>query len=380
MLVARHGCLIAQAIERLGAPPLAIEIEGAAWTIAIAHQGSSVTCQPGAIEGALVVTLTAQQFSELVQNQITFNGFLVARSLPFRGGSLADVSIWDSIWICLLEGWPVVGDAITFKDRSGAPLNLAQVFTPADDAEDIRHFLAEAGYLHLRGWLDSSDMVEISAEMDEALPRAIEGDGKSWWAQIDDGTRRCVRIQHFEAQSPTTTRILASRRWAEMVSLIACDDTLTSGQYVEALVKPVGVIAGPSDVSFHRDCHLGRHAYLCARRTVGIALTPTGGGNGSLRVIAGSHRLVMPVEIAKKAPYLPVVAVATEPGDLTIHLSCTLHDSTPPRVSERRVLYVEVPLAPRHGATETGRSAEELLREQVTSIHREIAQAPEGPI
>jgi len=355
----------------LGAPPLTIEVDGQAWTIK--RDGETLVARAGRAVGALIVSLSAHQFSDWVQNQMTFNGFLVARALSFRDGNLSDVSVWDSIWTALLEGWAVVGAEPTFIDRYGAPLDLNRIFTPADDPENIRHFLAGAGYLHLRGWLDPADMAAISAEMDEALPLAVEGDGKSWWAELDDGSRRCVRLQDFAGRSPTTTRILASARWADMISLIAGDDELMQGRYVEALTKPVGVIAGPSDVSFHRDCHLGRHAYLCARRTIGIAITPTSEENGSLRVIAGSHRLAMPVEIAKTKPYLPVVAVATMPGDLTVHLSCTLHDSTPPRKSERRVMYIETSMAPLPGAIFAGPTAEETLREQVNAIHRDVS-------
>lgn len=367
-LARRHGRIAAEAIDALNAPPLTIEVEGSAWTIE--RTGETVVSRAGTAPGALVVTLSPVQFSDWARNQMSFNGFLVARSLSFRNGSLAEVSAWDSVWIALLEGWAVAVNEPSFTDRHGAPLDLTRVFTPDDNPDDISHFLGEAGYLHLRGWLDPADMAAISADIDRALPSAVEGDGTSWWAQLSDGSRRCVRLQHFAEHSPTTARILAGERWADMIALIAGNDHLTQGQYVEALMKPVGVVAGPSDVSFHRDCHLGRHAYLCARRTVGIAITPTGADNGSLRVIAGSHRWAMPVETAKTNPYLPVIAVATEPGDLTVHLSCTLHDSTPPLRAERRVMYIEVPLSPLEGAAVSGPTAEEALREQVTNIHR----------
>jgi hypothetical protein len=36
---------------------------------------------------------------------------------------------------------------------------------------------------------------------------------------------------------------------------------------------------------------------------------------------------------------LPEVPLATETGDVTVHLSCTLHMAEPPTVRERRVLY-----------------------------------------
>ena len=56
---------------------------------------------------------------------------------------------------------------------------------------------------------------------------------------------------------------------------------------------------------------------------------------------------MIPVEVAKTAPYLPVVAVTTEPGDCTVHLSCTLHEATPPRIETRKVMYAPFKLAPR---------------------------------
>jgi hypothetical protein len=140
------------------------------------------------------------------------------------------------------------------------------------------------------------------------------------------------------------------------------------GRCIEALIKPVGVVSGPSDVTFHRDCHFGRHAYGCSSTTVGVAVTPTSEENGQLRVVAGSHRVAIPIEIAKTDPYLPVVGIPTEPGDLTIHLSCTLHESTPPRIAERKVMYgCGFKLAPRPEDTGGGAALSE-LRENVYKI------------
>jgi hypothetical protein len=36
---------------------------------------------------------------------------------------------------------------------------------------------------------------------------------------------------------------------------------------------------------------------------------------------------------------LPQVFLQTQPGDVTIHLSCAMHCATPPQHSERRVTY-----------------------------------------
>ena len=369
-LVRRHGALVAQGIARLGARPLAVEVDGRAWSFCAG--GGTVVIAEQVVDGAFVVSLTGEQFADWVQQQRSFNGLVVGREMRCRNGTERDISLWDSLWLTMLEGWPVVDDEIQFLDRRAAPLDLEQVFTPGDDPGDIAHFIREAGFLHLRGWVDPHDMAIVSDDIDRAVPHYADGDGKSWWATVADGTSRCVRLQEFLEHSPTTEAILRSDRWDQLRQAVAGEDDLiqgpVEGRCLEALIKPVGVVAGPSDVSFHRDCHLGRHAYGCSGMTVGIAVSATNEHNGMLRVVAGSHRVVIPVEVAKTDPYLPVVGVPTEPGDLTIHLSCTLHESTPPRIAERKVMYGGgFRLAPREGDTEGGGALSE-LRERVYKI------------
>ena len=137
---------------------------------------------------------------------------------------------------------------------------------------------------------------------------------------------------------------------------------------IEALIKPVGVVAGASDLPFHRDCHLGRHAYGCSGVDVGITVTASGRDNGRLGVVAGSHRIAIPGEVARTAPYLPVVGIATEPGDCTVHLSCTLHESTAPRVTTRKVMYAPFRLAPFSDDVEPPKERNGALRERVYKI------------
>ncbi|UGQ11807.1 phytanoyl-CoA dioxygenase family protein [Yinghuangia sp. ASG 101] len=372
-LAARNGGMVARGIEALGARPLAVEVGDEAWTFA--GDGATLTVARGIADDALVVTFDAAEFSDWVQNQRSFNNMLVARDLRYRGGTEHDVSVWDSLWLALLEGWPVVDDTLAFHDRHGDPLTLDRVFTPDDDPADIAHFLREAGFLHLRGWVDPDAMRRVSDEIDQALPNYREGDGRSWWATLDDGTRRCVRLQDFVAHSPTTAAILSGERWNRLRAVLAAGDDLVqapvAGRCIEALIKPVGVVSGPSDVTFHRDCHLGRHAYTCSGTTMGISVTESGEANGQLRVIAGSHRVLMPVETAKTEPYLPVVAITTRPGDLTVHLSCTLHESTPPRVAERRVMYAGFHLAERGDDRPEAGSGLAELRERISDILRD---------
>jgi len=128
-------------------------------------------------------------------------------------------------------------------------------------------------------------------------------------------------------------------------------------------MMPFRQVPGPGIAAAHRPGRL-----LTPRTVTGIAVTASSEANGLLRVIAGSHRVLLPVEIAKSRPYLPVVAVPTEPGDITVHLSCTLHEATPPVIEERRVMYTGFSLPPREEGTERGGGALGELRERVYKI------------
>lgn len=366
-LIDRHGPLVAAGIDTLDAPPLAIEVGDRAWTIAA--DGGTLIVRDGVADGAVIVTLDEAAFSDWAQLQVSFNGMAVMQELTFRDGTDRDISIWDALWHTLLEGWPVVDDDLEFLDRHGAPLDLAQSFGPDDDPADIAHFLREAGYLHLQGWLDPADMATIAEDIDRAVPAYEEGDGKSWWAVLADETRRCVRLQEFLEHSPTTVAILEGDRWEQVRRTLSADDELVHSKAIEALIKPVGVVQGASDVTFHRDCHLGRHPYGCSGTTIGISVTGGTEANGRLRVVAGSHRVAMPVEIARTGEsYLPVVAVTTEPGDLTVHLSCTLHEAAPPKTDERKVMYAGFGLAPRDGDRPDGSQALREMREKAPKL------------
>ena len=367
-LVERHGHLVVAGVEALLAPPLAVESGGRAWSLTVVDD--ELVVRDGVVDGAIVVTLDRDQFSAWAHLQRSLAGLALAGELQVRGDTDRDVAVWDSLWLTLNEGWPVVDDGLAFVDVDGSALDLGRSFTRDDDPDAIAHFLREAGYLHLRHWLDPADMAAVADEMDEALPHYTEGDGRSWWAVMQDGTHRCVRMQQFLPHSPTMARVFQSDRWDQLRRTVQADDELVQGRpgdhVVEALVKPPGVERGISDVSFHRDCHLGGHPYGCSGVDIGFAVTGSDESTGRLQVVAGSHRVGIPAIVAMTDPYLPVVSVFTEPGDLTVHLSCTLHESTPPVTTPRKVMYAPFSLAPRAG--DVPAKADPVLRDRIGAM------------
>jgi hypothetical protein len=269
---------------------------------------------------------------------------LAGGTLELDGISLGRLQDWWLVLRCVVDGRPV--------HRPGAvevPVDLGRSFTLDDDPDEILSFLTTAGFLHLRRVFSEGEMAAVSADMDDAAPGYHDGDEHSWWATLDDGARQVVRMQGFDQRSPATCALVDDDRLARIAAIAGLGhaNPAAGTNRIEALFKPLGVQQGISDVPWHKDCSLGRHSYDCCSLTVGISVTGAGPGTGQLRVIAGSHRaLVWPSVLDPTTTGLPEVALATDTGDVTVHLSCTLHMAEPPTVAPRRVLYTGFALPP----------------------------------
>jgi hypothetical protein len=381
-LAEQHGPLLVEGAEALEAPPLTLVVDEVPYRLEVVDE--QLTARSVGSGGGLTVRLDASLFSDLAQQLQSFSAMVVAGVVRPEGGSHEDLESWDSLWLCLLEGCPVVDSQLTFRDRHGTPLDLQRHFMPDDDPADVAHFLREAGYLHLRGWTDPEAMTQIAVDIDRALALYAPDDGRSWWATTGDGVRRCVRLQHFVQHSPATAALLSGDRWQQLRRTMAADDELVQApvadNIIEALVKPLGVVEGISDVPWHRDCEFGRHAYQCTGTVIGISVTAGDADSGQLRAVAGSHRVRMPANRASRDPYLPVVPLPTRPGDLTVHLPCTLHEAQPPLKRERLVMYTGFGLPAR--SVEKSSSAKRLsdLRERAHKLQSQppspVAAAP----
>ena len=327
--------------------PLTIDMDGTTWLLRRVDGSIRVgRCGDALPASSLVLRVTGEQFADLVDDQVTPIGWFTAGILDLSGGGIGRLLDWWLVIRSLLDGRPVhVPGAI------GLPPDLGRSFTLDDDPAGMLAFLESAGYLHLRGVFTPGEMAMVSDDMDVAAPRYRPDDANSWWATLADGTRTVVRMQRFEEQSAATAALLTDERFLRIGALPGCGHTTqwSDDNRVEALFKPIGVTEGISDVPWHKDCSLGRHSYECCALTVGISVTGAGPTSGQLRVVAGSHRaLVWPSLLDTGTLDLPEVALATATGDVTVHLSCTLHMAQPPTERERRVLYTGFGLTPRH--------------------------------
>ena len=374
-LVAARAALATPGARQLGLRPFGFEVDGRGWTLSF--DGDSFTVGDGTDDAAAVVRLDAEEFQDIVNDLRTPIGFFTGGDLDMARGRLEDFLDWWVVLRSLLDARPAyTAGAVHFAERDGSALSLSRPFSIDDDPDDLAHFLSQAGFLHIAGVFDENEMTAVSQDMDSAVPRYSPDDGRSWWARTRDGEHRLVRMQYFHQESPTTTALLGDDRLQRLARLTGDGHRPHkpggNSNIVEALVKPIGIVEGISDVPWHKDCSLGGHSYRCCSMTVGISVTGADAGTGQLRVVAGSHRALIQPAFVRRNLDLPQVDLPTRTGDITIHLSCTLHMSQPPVSGERRVLYTDFSLPEGEGG-DPGESALKRIRE---GAPKTVSQAP----
>jgi hypothetical protein len=374
-LIAERFDLAADGAAELGVEPFTIATPSGTFTLALEHSTLDVRASA---DGAALVELSDGDVADIVNDLKTPMTFLTAGTLRMPRGNLGDFLDWWVVLRSLIDGRPVHSrGAVTFENRDGSPLDLHRAFTPADADEEIAAFLGEAGFLHLRGWFDAATMSEISADMDRALPSYARDDGRSWWAKTANGDDRCVRMEYFHEHSERVRELLASERFLRIGRLVEGDYVArTVGNCIEALVKPIGVVEGISDVPWHKDCSLGMHSYRCCGLTCGISVTGADARSGQLRVVAGSHRALVQPAFVRSSSDLPVIDLPTETGDVTVHCSCTLHMSQPPVERERRVMYTGFGLPPKEQIGEAQQRAMAAIGAVREGAYKTVSQAP----
>ena len=374
-LAAERSALAVPGARELGVRPFTIETTAGTWTLSV--DDDSVRVDPGGT-GHAAVRLDADEITDIVHDRRTPMTLLAAATLDMPSGNINDFLDWWVVLRSLLDARPVhtAGD-VTFTDRDGGPLDLQRSFRVDDDPAELAYYLGEAGYLHLTEVFTPDEMTQVSADIDAALPRYHNGDGRSWWATTADGTERAVRLQRFQEESLATATLLQDDRLLRLASLSGDGHVPRDqgGNKIEALVKPIGVVKGISDLPWHKDCSLGRHSSRCCSVTVGISVTGADERSGQLGVVAGSHRALVQPTFFRDSWGLPAVPLPTRAGDVTLHCSCTMHMSHAPVERERRVMYTDFVLPPRAGDDPAPASAGVIDRVR-ESAYKVVSQVP----
>jgi hypothetical protein len=309
--------------------------DGRAWRFERA--GDDIAVCPGDEGAATVVELDEAAWSDFVQEAHTSFGLLYAGSLRFSRGDFSGLDRWEPALRAVFEGRPL------YDPSDVADLALARTFTLEDDPAELTSFLRRTGFLHVRGVFSTEEIAAVSAEVEVLRQQASVDDGRSWWATRADGVDVCCRLIYASLSSAVLGRLAGDERLRTLADLSGTPlmpvvDRLDG---VSVVIKHPSVVEGLADLPWHRDCGLGGHPVLCPALNIGIQLDRADAQNGQLHFLAGSH-LSSGAPPAPGDETLPVLAVETEPGDVTVHFGHVLHAAPPPSspTAGRRALYV----------------------------------------
>ncbi len=374
--IAAHGELAARGASFRKVHPLGLEIEagdGTAFTLRAL--GRRLVCESGLEAAGIVARLSVDALSDLVQDYQSTMGLMMTGRVQVVRGETTDWLTWEPVLRALLDGRRVyeTGD-VTFRDLEGQPLDLDRVFNIDGDREEMAHFLAEAGFLHVRGVFEEDEMAAVGRDIDHFVSLARPDDGDSWWAEDALGNAQAVRVLEFYEKSEALRELVHSDRYQWIGELTGDGHVYRRG--AEGLVKPLGIVKGLSDLPWHKDCGQGRHSYLCNALTCGISVTGADRVSGALGVVPGSHRANVMMPGRDPVMDLEARMLETRTGDVTIHCSDTLHRAHPPTERPRKVVYsgFRLPLRPGDEPIVEDRYSKE-ARAELTHVEDRIAAA-----
>jgi hypothetical protein len=341
-LVARNGSLVVDDLR--GVPPMAYRIEdGTTFTWRTTPAG--VEAVAGDLDAPTLVELSEATFSEFLHELLTASGSVRTGRAQVVRGDLTAWQRWEPALRALITGREIYGPHVwaTLVDSGGTPLDLHRSFRVDDDREEMRHFLAVAGYLHVKAAFTADEIARYAAEVEHARALTPPGDPYSWWSVNADGDEVVTRINYLGRHSRALDQLCFDSRllhYAQLASpnMRVCDDRL-DGPMV--FIKNSNVVRGNGDLGWHVDDGIGGHPVMCPLIQAGVQLDHANAANGQLGVLAGSHRYVKHWYQWGDEADLPVVLLETEPGDLTVHYGDTMHTTPPPTAdgAGRRALY-----------------------------------------
>ncbi len=329
--------LAAAAKDLTGRGALTFLVEEQAITYRV--DGARLVGEEGAADGETVVRLDADAWADLVGQVRTFINLFLTGALTFERGGFEQLADWDPALKYLHAGIPPY-DPVR-ADLAGRDPGAS--FTLEDSDDELRAQLSTMGFLHVRGAFTDAEMAAANAEVDRLAAIARPGDDESWWVTGESGDEVLCRLVYATLRSSLLAAVESDPRIARLGTLL--DPTLRVApdrmEGSAVLLKVPGKTKGLSNIPWHQDCGMGGHAVLCPAISIGIQLTGSTAATGNLHVVPGSHGQTLHYQWQDRLEGVPIVAVDTAPGDVTVHVQDVMHASPKPSgVGGRRTMYV----------------------------------------
>jgi hypothetical protein len=317
--------------------PLGFRVEERAFTYRLGRDGIEI--DDGLDGAAAVVALSSPAWEHFASQTRTFINLFLAGELTFERGHFEQLAHWDPVLKLVHAGIPIYDPARADLSR----VDLRRVFTlDAGDAE-LRAFLDVTGFLHVAGVFTREEMAVLGAEVDRLAASARPRDDRSWWVTDETGAEVLCRLVYAGQRSPLVARLEQDPRVRRLGTLIdaALRPAPDRMEGSAIILKVPGSTSGLSNIPWHQDCGMGGHAVFCPAVAVGIQITGSSARTGNLLLVPGSQGQTLPWGWETHPENVPVVAVDTEPGDVTVHVQDLTHASPEPAgEGGRRTMYV----------------------------------------
>jgi hypothetical protein len=333
-----HHALAARAAAEAGLVPIAFRVpDGRAYTFVPLDDHIAVVT--GTEHAETIVDLPLEDWERLASERWTRYGLLYHGNATYSGGTFRDLADWEPVLRALIDGRPVWSTATV-----DLPDDPAQAFTLDDD--DAAAFLQQTGYLIVRNVFGSDEIDALREEVERLAAEADRDDPTVWWTRSADGDDLVCQVKYGALHSSLLAELHDDARVRRILGFAGVDGLLPlldRNEGTKVIYKRPGASEGMTDLPFHTDCGMGYHPVACPMVLIGVHLDPGTPETGQLHVLPGSHIASAPDPAFADTSTWPVVALATEPGDCSVHISHTLHAAPPPtgRTSTgRRTFYL----------------------------------------
>ena len=343
-LIARHHGLVKEELSHLKSLSV-VSASGRGYTYLA--DGGVLKVLEGT-SGDIQVALTQDTFADFFHELLTISGLVATQRIELNRGEMQDLRRWEPTLRAIYSGRPIYSKAAfnRLHDVDGNPFDLNRTFDFREcgpRSGEMRDYLASVGYLHIRRVFAAGEINCIREHVLNAMRLSSPDDGKSWWSILAEGTEVPTRINYLNRFSDFFNQLANDPRVQFLGKLYdarheVCLDRV-DGPMV--FIKSPNVRTGLANLLWHKDCDLGGHPLMCPLIQVGIQLDEASAANGQVKMLAGSHRYSNHVLEMGEEGDLPVVAITTAPGDVTLHFGDILHCTPEPTGSSanRKVLY-----------------------------------------
>lgn len=322
-LLEDHAAVVARRPDDLA--PLTLQVADEAVTYRAVPGGVDVV--DGVQATRTHIALSPEVWSDFVHERRSAFGLAFASAAECVVGRLDGLSRWEAT---LRAVWTGLDPALPDAEPVGEDAPLADQ-------------LRVNGFARVPAVFRPDEVEVLRAEVTRLTALAQPSDQRSWWARTGAGDEVCCRLLYTdEGSTAIPALVTGDDRLAALLAPTGETVRLAVDRLdgLSVVMKPPGIVEGLADLPWHRDCGLGGHSVMCPEFNVGIQLEGATAETGHLEFLPGSHASGWWPRDPHQVDGRPVVAVDTEPGDVTIHYGHVLHRAgSPTGEGGRRALY-----------------------------------------